>query len=98
MLVVAIALPEESKAKMLLACPLMKFQPSDVVAMTEPLAFTERSAELRPVMAKLVVVALLIVVLPRVVLPEKVLLSVRREEDAALMVKVPPAVMLVLLM
>ncbi len=58
--------------------PVKRFVPIEVVATTDPFAFTERSEFPREEMAKAVVVAR-----PNPRLPEKVLLSERSVEDAA---------------
>ena len=61
--------------------------PIEVVATTEPFAFTDRSELARPVMAKLDDVPAPRIALPlKILLPEKVLLSERSVEDAALIV------------
>lgn len=66
--------------------------PEIVVEMREPLAFAVTRVLVRFVTAKLEEVALV-----KVVLPENLLLSVRSVEEAAVIVKVPPAVIVVLL-
>ena len=67
------------------------------VATTEPLALTASSVFVRFVIAKVVEVAFVKVVLVKALLPLKVLLLASNVDDAAVIVKVPPAVTFVLL-
>ena len=93
-------LPLASKARMEEAIPFREFEPTEVVATTEPFALVERRAFARLVMAKEVEVAFVRVTFPvKVFTPLHVLVSPKSVVEAELpelrqvprMAKQPPA-------